>query len=233
MILCLERQFDVNRYFAYVSLSQEGNLSYHREYSGVPPRSGILDTWAIYKRSLAVMPVPHWSQDQTGREHTPVRYLMLTYGQELIYDVHKMATKASLPEKHEPVPESAKAHIGRVKASVDTDFRVNFIDLFVDHTSRGADINIVPNRFGVFSDYLRDILTPINCPNCESPHVRRSSGRSIREWLLKFAGRKVYYCTNCDWKDIVKVQRWEWEVVLTVALCLLLVTFASIKWALH
>jgi hypothetical protein len=144
-----------------------------------------------------------------------------------------MLTNAPSPSKDLSPPSSVKTRMGRLKASVDTDFRVNFIDLFVDHTGKGADINIVPNRFGVFSDYLRDILTPITCPNCESPHVRRSSGRSIREWLLKFTGRKVYYCTNCNWKDIVKVQRWEWEVVLTVVLCLLLVTFASIKWALH
>ncbi len=121
----------------------------------------------------------------------------------------------------------------RVKASVDTDHSVNFIDLFVDCTGKQSDINIVPGRIEAFSDYLRDILTPIVCPNCSSPHVRRSSRNSLKGWIVKFTGRRAYYCTKCNWKEYIKVQRWEWEVVGTVALCLAILAFASIKWATH
>jgi hypothetical protein len=121
----------------------------------------------------------------------------------------------------------------RLKASVDTDHEVNFIDLFVDCTGRQSDINIVPNRVGIFSDYLRDILTPIVCPSCNFPHVRRSSGRSFKEWIVKFTGRRAYYCTKCDWKEYVKVGRWEWEVLGTAIICLLILAFASVKWIAH
>lgn len=120
-----------------------------------------------------------------------------------------------------------------VKASVDSDHQVNFVDLFVDHTGKDTAIDIVPNKTEAFADYLRDLLKPIVCPNCNSPQVRRSSKKSIKEWLLKFSGRTVFYCTNCDWKKTAKVQKWDWEVVVTAAICLSILTFAAIRWILR
>jgi hypothetical protein len=120
-----------------------------------------------------------------------------------------------------------------VKASVDLDHQVNFVDLFVDHTGRNTAIDIVPNRAMAFADYLRDLLKPITCPICNSPQVKRSSKASVKEWLLKFSGRKIFYCTNCHWTEIAKVQKWDWEVAIIVAICLSILVFASIKWIIH
>lgn len=132
-----------------------------------------------------------------------------------------------------PHLSAAKQPGPTVRASIDTDNSVKYLDLFVDHTrSEGikSDINLIATRPGVFSDYLRDILTPIVCPNCGLPSVRRASRRGPKEWLLKFTGRRAFHCADCDWHEVVKVQAWEWDIVAAVAACGLIIAFASFNW---
>ncbi len=129
-----------------------------------------------------------------------------------------------------------KAH-GRVNLglAVDEQHRgVKNLDFFADHASKIKDMRVMPyqttSEMGPL--YLRTALTTLTCPRC-SERVRRNIKHHPSEWFLKFTGRKILYCTNCDWKEIIKEGRWEWETVATVLTTFFLIAAASIVWILR
>jgi hypothetical protein len=133
-------------------------------------------------------------------------------------------------QKRTDAESSIAQEKGKMRASVEHEHQIKSVDLFVDYTQRETDINIVSRKDGAFSDYLRDMLTPMTCPVCHSSHVKRSYRWSLKEWLLRFTGRKVFYCTDCRWSQVVKVYRWEWEVFATAFATLVIILIASVHW---
>ncbi|MDD5007525.1 MAG: hypothetical protein PHU49_04790 [Syntrophorhabdaceae bacterium] len=134
-----------------------------------------------------------------------------------------------------PVNNRIGSSQGSLRVAVDEEYRgIKDLDFFADHTQIQSEINLIPRRFSTSVDelYLRTVLTSITCPKCKQP-VRRSYRRHPKEWFLKFAGRKILYCTSCDWHEIVKVNRWEWEIIATVLAVTLIVSAASIHWILR
>ena len=105
------------------------------------------------------------------------------------------------------------------------------LDFFADHTKSIEDMRYAPDRTSTVIGplYLRTALTTIACPRCNE-RVRRNMKNHPMEWLLKFAGRNILYCTHCDWKEIVKESKWEWETIATALAAFLIVCFASIHW---
>jgi predicted RNA-binding Zn-ribbon protein involved in translation (DUF1610 family) len=128
-----------------------------------------------------------------------------------------------------------KIQKGNLRVSVDEKFKgIKDIDFIADHTQ-------YPNlmRYGATrsaSDmgplYLRQALTSLKCPEC-GHEVKRSYRAHPREWVLKYAGRKVFYCTHCNWREIVKLGSWEWPTILTVLAALTIICAASIHWMLR
>ena len=134
-----------------------------------------------------------------------------------------------------PVSNHIRSQQGNLRVAIDEEYRgIKDLDFFADHTQIQSEINLIPRRFSTSVDelYLRTVLTSITCPKCKQP-VRRSYRRHPKEWFLKFAGRKILYCTSCDWHEIVKVNRWEWEIIATVLAVTLIVSAASIHWILR
>jgi len=134
-----------------------------------------------------------------------------------------------------PVSNHIRSQQGNLRVAIDEEYRgIKDLDFFADHTQIQSEINLIPRRFSTSVDelYLRTVLTSITCPKCKQP-VRRSYRRHPKEWFLKFAGRKILYCTHCDWREIVKVNRWEWEIIATVLAVTLIVSAASIHWILR
>lgn len=125
---------------------------------------------------------------------------------------------------------------GSLRVSVDERNRgLKDIDFIADHTPFNDLMQYGATRSSV-SDmgplYLRHALTSLKCPQC-GQEVKRSYRKHPREWLLRYAGRKVFYCTHCDWREIVKMGQWEWQTILTVVAALTIIFAASIHWILR
>lgn len=134
-----------------------------------------------------------------------------------------------------PVNNHIGSPQGSLRVAIDEVHRgIKDLDFFADHTQIQKEINLIPKRFSTSVDelYLRTVLTSITCPKCKQP-VRRSYRKHPKEWFLKFAGRKILYCTSCDWREIVKVNRWEWEIIATALAVSLIISIASIHWILR
>jgi hypothetical protein len=108
------------------------------------------------------------------------------------------------------------------------------LDFFADHTHLQNLIQFNARR--TVSDmgplYLRCALTSLSCPECGA-EVKRSYRLRPMEWFLKFTGRKVFYCTDCNWREVVKMGEWEWQTILSVLVAFLIVCGASIHWMLR
>ena len=108
------------------------------------------------------------------------------------------------------------------------------IDFIADHTQYRDLMQYGATRS--VSDmgplYLRQALTSLKCPEC-GHEVKRSYRAHPREWILKYAGRKVFYCTHCDWREIVKLGQWEWPTILTALAAFVIICAASIHWILR
>jgi predicted RNA-binding Zn-ribbon protein involved in translation (DUF1610 family) len=120
----------------------------------------------------------------------------------------------------------------KLKASVGRDHGMQLVDLFVDHTPGAQDIHIASGANGpvTMSEHLKLILAPFACPSCNSQHVTSSYGWSVRQWFLRFAGRKIFVCSDCGSTQVVKVRRCEWEIIATTIAITLLLLAASIHW---
>ncbi len=112
---------------------------------------------------------------------------------------------------------------------------MRLVDLFVDHTSKIQKINIAPggSKAVAMNDHLKLLLTPMTCPNCRSPHMKRIRTWNIKQWFLKFAGRKTFLCADCGFKQTSKVARWELETIATVAAVMLVLLIMSVHWAIR
>ncbi|MBA4417116.1 MAG: hypothetical protein C0392_04285 [Syntrophus sp. (in: bacteria)] len=123
----------------------------------------------------------------------------------------------------------------RLKASVDRDYGMQFVDLFVDHTHKNQGIRIISsnNKAITMSDHLKLLLTPVTCPSCGSQEVKRSHRWSLKQWFLKFSGRKLFLCLDCGFKQTAKVGKWEWETICTVSAITLTFLVMSIHWVLR
>ncbi len=124
---------------------------------------------------------------------------------------------------------------GSLRISVDERHRgLKDIDFIADHTQYRDLMQYDATRS--VSDmgplYLRQALTSLKCPEC-GHEVKRSYRARPLDWVLKYAGRKVFYCTHCDWHEIVKMGRWEWPTILTVLAALAIICAASVHWMLR
>jgi hypothetical protein len=123
----------------------------------------------------------------------------------------------------------------RLKASVGRASGIQEVDLFVDHTPENGAINIgfANNAPISLSDHLKLILMPFSCPDCRSQSVTSNYGWSLKQWFLKFFGRKIFRCTDCGAKQVVKVRRCQWETIATVIAITVTLLATSIYWALR
>ena len=109
--------------------------------------------------------------------------------------------------------------------SVDEQHRgLKDLDFFADHASQIRDMRYMADNISTDMGtlYLRTALTNMTCPLC-SQRVKRNIKNPLVEWLLKFSGRKILYCTSCDWKQIVKENGWQWETLAAVIVAFLIV----------
>jgi hypothetical protein len=108
------------------------------------------------------------------------------------------------------------------------------LDFYADHASSIQDMSYRPG--GMLNDmgtlYLRTALTNMTCPLCQQ-QVKRNIKNPLAEWFLKFSGRKILYCTSCDWKKIAKENEWQWETLAGVLAAFVIVCSASIYWMLR
>jgi hypothetical protein len=119
--------------------------------------------------------------------------------------------------------------------SVDEQHRgLKNLDFFADHASSIRDMRYTADKISADMGtlYLRTALTNMSCPRCKE-QVKRNIKNPLLEWFLKFSGRKILYCTDCDWKQIVKEGGWQWETISTILVAFLIIFFASIYWMLR
>jgi hypothetical protein len=119
--------------------------------------------------------------------------------------------------------------------SVDEQHRgLKNLDFFADHASSIRDMRYTADKISADMGtlYLRTALTNMSCPRCKE-QVKRNIKNPLLEWFLKFSGRKILYCTGCDWKQIVKEGGWQWETLSTILVAFLIIFFASIYWMLR
>jgi hypothetical protein len=119
--------------------------------------------------------------------------------------------------------------------SVDEQHRgLKNLDFFADHASSIRDMRYTADKISADMGtlYLRTALTNMTCPLCKG-QAKRNIKNPLLEWFLKFSGRKILYCTGCDWKQIVKEGGWQWETLATVLVAFLIIFFASIYWTLR
>jgi hypothetical protein len=119
--------------------------------------------------------------------------------------------------------------------SVDEQHRgLKNLDFFADHASSIRDMRYTADKISADMGtlYLRTALTNMSCPRCKE-QVKRNIKNPLLEWFLKFSGRKILYCTGCDWKQIVKEGGWQWETISTILVAFLIIFFASIYWMLR
>lgn len=131
--------------------------------------------------------------------------------------------------------EISKVSKGNLRVSVQEHNKgLKDLDFFADHTHLQNIMQFNAQRS--FSDmgplYLRTALTSLSCPDCGG-EVKRSYRFHPVEWLLKFAGRKVFYCTNCSWREVVKIGQWEWQTIITALAAFSIICAASIHWILR
>jgi len=119
---------------------------------------------------------------------------------------------------------------GKLKASLQKEFRLNFVDFFVDHTDIGRDIHVVPGKTSSLSDYLVYWSSSPLCPSCNQPQLKQSEKWSVKEWLIRYFGRRVFRCGNCGWEETIKLYRWEWETIVTVLAVVVVLLIASFHW---
>ncbi len=120
----------------------------------------------------------------------------------------------------------------RLKASVGRRHGMQLVDLFVDHTPDTGNIRIIGGYGPItMSDHLKLILTPFACSDCGSQNVTSSYRPSMKQWLLKFSGRKIFLCSDCGATQVVKVRRCEWETIGTFAAIAVAFLALTLHWA--
>ncbi len=121
-----------------------------------------------------------------------------------------------------PSDDAGKLPKGKLKASIIHDYRINAVNFFADYTDIGKDLHVFSERFNSLSDVLVFLSSNFPCPACNEPKLRQKENWSLKEWFLKFFGRRVLRCNKCGWESTVKMYRCEWETIIT-ALAVLVV----------
>lgn len=125
-----------------------------------------------------------------------------------------------------------KNSAGKLKASITNNNRINTVDLFADYIDSGRHFHIIPERINSLSDILVFLSSPPPCPSCNHPKLTLSEQWNLKEWFLKFFGKRVFHCSNCGWKHTVKLHQWDRETMITVLAVALILIIYSIHWAL-
>jgi len=121
---------------------------------------------------------------------------------------------------------------GRLKASIERQHMINTVDLFADYVGPERHFHIVPKRINSLSDILVFLSSPPECPCCNKSKMTLSEHWNIKEWFLKFFGRRVFHCKHCGRKYTIKLHNWEKETIITaVAIALIPIVYA-IYWIL-
>ena len=131
--------------------------------------------------------------------------------------------------ENKSMSETRRVNLG---ISVDEQHRgLKNLDFFADHASQIRDMRYMVKNISTDMGtlYLRSALTNMTCPACKG-QVKRNIKNPLLEWFLKFSGRKILYCTGCDWKQIVKESGWQWETFAAILVVFLIICFASIHW---
>ncbi len=106
------------------------------------------------------------------------------------------------------------------------------IDLFPDFISSGRTVDIVPRAGYNVADYLRSVLAPVACPECSAKKMNLHVG-GIKERFLKITGRRILVCPQCRCRRIVKMHRWEWEIVGTAVAVSAVLFLFSVQWVVR
>ena len=123
---------------------------------------------------------------------------------------------------------------GRLRVSLNEESSgVKNVDLFVDYTSSCHKLDSIPSASHTISDLLRSVLTPIACPACNSKKFKLTVSGTISERLLKMTGRRVFRCPECNARRIVKVHRWEWEIVGTFLAAAVVLLLFLLSWIIR
>ncbi|MCX5810764.1 MAG: hypothetical protein NTX36_15565 [Proteobacteria bacterium] len=125
-----------------------------------------------------------------------------------------------------------KNSAGKLKASIINNNRMNTVDLFTDHIDSGRHFHIVSERINSLSDILVFLSSPPPCPSCNQPKLKLNEQWNLKEWFLKFFGRRVFHCNNCGWKHTVKLHQWERETIITALAVALILIIYSIQWVM-
>jgi hypothetical protein len=125
-----------------------------------------------------------------------------------------------------------KNSAGKLKASIINNSRMNTVDLFTDHIDSGRHFHIVSERINSLSDILVFLSSPPPCPLCNQPKLTLNEQWNLKEWFLKFFGRRVFCCSNCGRKHTVKLHQWERETIITALAVVLVLIIYSIQLAM-
>jgi hypothetical protein len=121
---------------------------------------------------------------------------------------------------------------GKLRASITKDYRINTVDLFADYNDTGSNFRIIPERINSLSDLLVFLSSPPSCPLCNQPKLTLNERWCLKEWFLKLFGRRIFHCSNCDWKQTVKLHQWERETIITAIAVALIIFIYSANWFL-
>jgi hypothetical protein len=119
----------------------------------------------------------------------------------------------------------------RLRVALSEEFGgVTNLDLYVDYLRPQNRLDVIPHAGYTFSDYLRRVLAPVACPRCQSKNMNLSVAGGVKHWILKVAGRRMFYCSQCSAQQIVKMHRWQWEIVGTAIAVFTVVSLFSFHW---
>lgn len=116
---------------------------------------------------------------------------------------------------------------GKLRASIEKHNTINMVDLFADYVGAERHFHIIPKRVNSLSDILVFLSSPPECPFCNNAKMTLSERWSLKEWFLKFFGRRIFHCNNCGRKHIIKLHHWESETIITaIAIALIPIVYA-------
>jgi hypothetical protein len=127
--------------------------------------------------------------------------------------------------------ETETRETGRLKVALSEDSGgIRNLDLYVDYLQPQSRLEVIPHAGYTFSDYLRKVLAPVACPKCQSKDMNLSLAGGVKNWVLKVMGRRMFFCSQCSAQQVVKMHRWQWEIVGTVLAVFVVLSLFSCHW---